>query len=278
MNYPREWHLGRTMLFVSWLMLTTSYTALFIGATYEAEGFSPKHLLLALLITQAFFLAIALLSLENKLPSLMAWVRDDPRRTVRWSLAAQAVALTIMALAMRPWNDEVSNLQQANFLAANGWQQWVANYETLNRWMGPHHPPLLALLYGLFYSVVGPHLLAGRLLNIAFSLGALAIGVRLVRRLTDASTAALSSLCWPLFPLWLYNGAAALLEGPFLLLLLLTVDAFIRFVREGRTAQAVIVGLWLSVGMLCRYNIALVVPAKPASLPVPSSVVCGVVG
>jgi len=269
MKYPREWHLGRMLLLVTWLTATTSYAALFIGATYEGEGFSPKHLLLAQLVTQAILLAVALLSHYGKLPPLADWLREQPRRVIHISLAAQGTLLVVIALAMIPWNDEVSNLEQARFLAENGLGAWTDNYATLNSWMGPHHPPLLALMYGLFYAIVGPHLLAGRLLNVVFAVAALAVGTRIVRRLTDEPTAALASLCWPLFPIWLFNGAAALLEGPFLLILLLTVDAFINFLRGQRTAQAVIVGLWLTVGLLARYNIALIVPAMVAVLAMP---------
>jgi 4-amino-4-deoxy-L-arabinose transferase-like glycosyltransferase len=168
--------------------------------------------------------------------------------------------LIVTALAMRPWNDEVSNVEQAVFLTTHGLREWIRNYRAINAWMGPHHPPLLALMYGGFYALVGPHLLAGRLLNIGFSLTALAAAARLVRRVTDAPTAALASLCWVFYPLWLYNGAAAIMEGPFLLIFLLTADAVAVFLQTPSTRRALAVGGWLALALLCRYNVALLAP------------------
>lgn len=268
-DYPRNWHAGRSLLLVTWLFVTTSYGALFVGATYEGEGFRPSHLLLALLATQAVLIAAALLSHYRLSSSLFSLVREKPRAVMAVSVIFQAAALVVLALTMREWNDELHNIDQAKYLAAHGLRDWLANYESLNRWLGPHHPPLLALLYGGFYALVGPHLIAGRLFNIAFSLAALLVGLRLVRRLTDEPTAALASLCWLLFPLWLFNGAAAIMEGPFLLLFLLTAYVFLSFWREGKTSQAVGVGFLLTLSMLCRYNIALLVPGMFVALLLP---------
>ncbi|NLH48814.1 MAG: glycosyltransferase family 39 protein [Myxococcales bacterium] len=257
---PRFWHQGRTILLVSWLLASVSYLSLFFGATYTEEGFAPGRLLLGLLFTQAFFLIAALLSHYPALPSPVEWARRYPRRVFAISLAAQTAALIAVALTMRVWNDEEFNLEQAAYFAQHGLTKWLADYGSINFWLGLHHPPLLALLYALFYRVCGAHLLAGRLFNILFSAAALVAAHRLVRRTTEEPTAALASLAWPLFPVWLFNGAAAILEGPFLLVLLLTADAFVAFLEKPTHRRGLAAGGWLALGMLCRYNIVLLLP------------------
>lgn len=256
----RDWHPGRTLLLLTWLMLTTSYMTLFLGAAYERAGFSPRHLLLAQLITQAMLLAAALWTYYGDRISLVRLAQHRPRLLLWSGGALQAALLVVMAFAMIPWNDEVSNLEQAQYLAQHGLRGWLADYEQINGWLGPHHPPLLALLYGAFYALAEPLLLAGRLFNIACSLAALALGARVVRRLTDAPTAALSVWCWPLFPLWLYSGTSALMEGPFLLVLMLMINLFVGYLQNGGAWRVALVGLLLVLGMLCRYNAALFVP------------------
>jgi 4-amino-4-deoxy-L-arabinose transferase-like glycosyltransferase len=217
-------------------------------------------LLIAQLVMQACLLAAAFWSHAERLPSPVLDAEQNPRSTLRFSVIFQVGLLVLIAAVMPRWNDEVSNLHQARFLAMHGLRAWIDNYPTLNRWMGPFHPPLLTLLYGGFYTLAGSSLFAGRLFNIAFAAAALAVGARVVRRLTDAPTAALASLCWPLWPLWLFNGAAAVLEAPFLFFALLTIDAFLAFLEDGRASRAAWVGGWLTVTLLGRYNIALLLP------------------
>lgn len=259
-TYPRFWHRGRTLLLVSWWLATVSYLSLFLGATYTGEGFRPDRLLLGLLFTQAFFLIAALLSYYPVVPSLVELAQKHPRRLFAFSLAGQTMLLIAVAFYMRTWNDEEFNLQQAAYLAQHGLGKWLADYGEINHWLGPHHPPLLAMMYGLFYKVFGAHLVAGRLFNIVFAAASLAAGYRLVRRVTDEPTAALASLAWPLFPVWLFNGAAAIFEGPFLLVFLLTADSFVAFLEQPTHRRGLAAGLWLALALLCRYNIVLLLP------------------
>jgi len=262
----RDRHPGRALLLLTWLMTTTGYMTLFLGAAYEREGFSPRHLLLAQLITQALLILAALWTFRAEKVSLVRLSERRPKLLLYGGGALQAALLLVTALVMIDWNDEVSNLEQAQYLAQHGLRGWLTDYEKINGWLGPHHPPLLALLYGVFYTLVGPYLLAGRLFNIACALAALALGVRVVRRLTDAPTAALSLWCWPLFPLWLFSGASALMEGPFLLVLMLMIDLFVAFLQRGGAWRAAGVGLLLAVSALCRYNAVLFVPGMIVAL------------
>ena len=268
-SYPRDWHPGRTLLLVTWLTATTSYLSLFAGATYVDDGFLPHHFLLGWLITQALLIAAALVSYRST-PSLVDLAKQNPDRVFQISLAVQAVLLVAMAFAMSQWNDERHNMAQATYLAEHGLRQWLADYATINRWLGPHHPPLLALMYAGFYVVVGPHLLAGRLFNIVFALLALVVAYRLVARVTDKPTAALASCGWVFFPLWLFNGAAGILEGPFLLVFLLIAAAFARYLQEPKLGRALATGGLLTLGLLCRYNVALLLPGMALALLLPA--------
>ncbi|MDP8222832.1 MAG: glycosyltransferase family 39 protein [Candidatus Lernaella stagnicola] len=269
-TYPRYWHRGRGLLLVTWLTATTSYLSLFWGATYVGDGFLPHHLLLGLLATQAVLLAAALLTHRTGFFSLADYASREPVRLLRFSIIAQGVLLVVSALAMSRWNDENFNLAQAVYLGEHGLRAWLRDYGTVNRWLGLHHPPLLPLLYGAFYNLVGPHVLAGRLFNIVFSLLSLLVAARLIERVTDKPTAALASLMWLCFPLWYFNGAAAILEGPFLLVFLLTADAFVRFLQEPKTGRALVAGALLTLGLLCRYNIALLIPGMVLILLLPA--------
>jgi 4-amino-4-deoxy-L-arabinose transferase-like glycosyltransferase len=179
-------------------------------------------------------------------------------------MAFNAALLAVAAGAMRLWNDEWANLAQARYLASHGLRDWSANYAMVNRWLGLHHPPLLPLIYSGLYRAIGFNLAVGRFFSVACSLGAMAAAYRLARRAVDEPTAALATLTWSFAPLWFYNGGAAILEGPLLLVMVLTADALLAFAREPKASRGAIAGAWLTAAVLCRYNGALLIPGFAA--------------
>ena len=50
------------------------------------------------------------------------------------------------------------------------------------------------------------------------------------------------------------------MEGPFLLVFLLTADAFVVFLQEPTNRRALQAGGWIALALLCRYNIILLAP------------------
>lgn len=107
-----------------------------------------------------------------------------------------------------------------------------------------HHPPLLAGLLVPFYAVTGISVLTARLAIAASMLVATAALYSLTRRLYGDVVAGWTALLFAVQPFMVPYGQQVMSEAPMLALVLLTVDALLRFRLSSRTRDyALFVGL-----------------------------------
>ena len=61
----------------------------------------------------------------------------------------------VLMFTMRQWNDEGFKLEAARYFWQHGLKDYFTNYAEINKWLGPHHPPLLVLFYAALYKLFG---------------------------------------------------------------------------------------------------------------------------
>jgi hypothetical protein len=120
-------------------------------------------------------------------------------------------------------------------------------------------PPLVYFLEGLFMLVLGPTLLAGKIVIGLFA----ALGVTylffLVRRTHDLFTAGLAAAVFGLSPLIFFMSRYVMLEIPTLALVLAAVHHFLRYLELDRRRDLVLATLWAAGAALTRFDAAFLV-------------------
>jgi len=193
--------------------------------TAFVKGFILFSLVLALLATLALFF-------HDQLALFDKVIRDSAGKSF-WSTVGGLILLIgggILAGSMVIWNDERSNLEAARFLWDKGIFEYFKNYAEINGWLGSHHPPLLVMVYGLWYKLTGFSIVAGRIFNLAFALGASYITYLWVKKLADEAVARLAVLCLAFTPMWLFSSASALLDMPFVFFFMLSLFVFEKYI------------------------------------------------
>ncbi len=164
------------------------------------------------------------------------------------------------ATQQRIWPfDEEGNFRAALALLQDGLPGLINEYER-HDWLGRQHPPLGPLLFGLGAFVLGPYVLATRLVTLLFFMGTAVLLYDLGRRLYDEHTAVLAVLYFLSFPLVWRLGTVAMVEMPLTFFFSLCLWAFVRIWQdEGEGVPGW--GLWAFVaGFLTKYTMLLVVP------------------
>ena len=200
--------------------------------------------------------ALAGLMFLDDLTGLDRKIRDAAGSPVfvRVGFSLLAISTLLLIAFMIPWNDENSNVETARYLWDHGLRSYFNNYTEINQWLGRHHPPLLVLFYGLFYKLTGFSLIAGRLLNFVFALGAAVFYYKWIRRLTDEAIAGMSMITLAFVPMWAFSSASALLDMPFTFLFAGALYYFDGYIGTAKTRYALIAGGFALVAILSRYN------------------------
>ncbi len=181
-------------------------------------------------------------------------------------IAFLLVVWVAAAFSMMHWNDEVSNLKTAEYIHRHGFGEYFSNYSEVNDWLGPHHPPLLPLVYAGIYTLFGPHIIAGRLFGISCSLLAVALAYLWMKRQVGRNLAlAASALCLS-FPLVWFNGASSILDPPFWLMFTASLLLFDRYAASQKAVDGLWCGLCVGAAILSRYNGFLLPPILLISL------------
>ncbi|MBZ0272902.1 glycosyltransferase family 39 protein [bacterium] len=181
--------------------------------------------------------------------------RIAPSRLARMAgFATVAAALTAVAVTMIFWNDESSNVAAANFLIEKGFANYFASYATINDWLGPHHPPVLPVIYASYYAVFGASVGLGRVLAVVCSLLALGVGYQWITHRAGGRAGFLAVAGALSIPMTLFAGTAAILDAPFFLFFTLAVIAWERFLESRTYRDAIVCGFIVGLAMLSRYN------------------------
>jgi 4-amino-4-deoxy-L-arabinose transferase-like glycosyltransferase len=226
----------------------------------ENAGFSFKSILITISACLAWmFLWLFLLDSEEPIRGrLSALLRRGPE--VEWAgLALLCVAWISVGALMIIWNDEQSNALAARFLIENGFSKYFSKYPEINSWLGPHHPPLLPIVYAGIYAVLSPNIHVGRAFAIFCSVGASIIAYLWIKRDFGRDAARVSGILLLAMPLVLFNGVASILDAPFWLVFTATFFYFEKYLKTVRTRDAVITGFLVALCLMTRYN-GLIVP------------------
>jgi 4-amino-4-deoxy-L-arabinose transferase-like glycosyltransferase len=160
----------------------------------------------------------------------------------------------VVALTMMPWNDELSNIEAARFLFQHGFGAYFNNYTEVNDWLGPHHPPLLPLVYAGIYSVFGAEIIVGRLFGCLCALCACCLAYLWIKRQAGRRMALVACALCLSYPLVWFNGASSILDPPFWLIFTACLLLFDRYMESRKALDGLWCGLCIGVAVLSRYN------------------------
>jgi 4-amino-4-deoxy-L-arabinose transferase-like glycosyltransferase len=240
--------IGMLLCVLAYLLPQPFYGALGLAPPYPRAFFLFALVLIDILLIVLFFL--------DRLAKFDLRIREHASSPLWLAAGLGGVGLfgAVMVGTMITWNDELSNVEAARFLWDNGLVEYFRNYARLNSWLGPHHPPLLVLMYAVWYKLTGFSLVAGRILNLAFALGGAYLAYLWLRKLTDRAIASLAIVLLPLTPMWAFSSASALLDMPFLFLFFGALLAFERYLETEQSRYAAIAGVIAALAVLSRYN------------------------
>ena len=208
-----------------------------------------------------FTLILAFISMASLF--IFDWVSPFDKKlreaaSSKWWLIAGGGTVFITGLSlvfwMPSWNDELSNIEAARYLWGNGLFEYFENYSEINKWLGSHHPPLLVLMYGLWYKLTGFSLIAGRLFNLVFALGATGLAYLWIRKMTDHAIAGVAALVLIITPMWCFSSASALLDMPFTLFFIASMFFFEKYIQRESSVDAILAGAFAAATILSRYN------------------------
>jgi 4-amino-4-deoxy-L-arabinose transferase-like glycosyltransferase len=156
--------------------------------------------------------------------------------------------------------DEQSNFRTALLLLRDGLPGLLQEYERLE-WLGSQHPPLGPLLFGLAAFLLGPTVLATRLVTLFFFMGTAGLLYDLGRRLYGAQTAVVAVCFFFSFPLVWRLGTVAMVEMLLTFFFTLCLWAFVRAWQKEGEEPLPAWGIFAFVaGFLTKYTMLLIVP------------------
>ena len=242
-------------------MLAGSFALAYLLGLVAFSGFSDQtgltlESLLAAVSACIAVIMTALIAMDSPQPGkrLLSRLLDGGVVVERVGAVALFCLWTAVALTMIHWNDEVSNVQAARYLLQNGFKDYFHDYDRVNDWLGPHHPPLLPLIYAGIYSLFGAKIFVGRLFGISCALLACGLGYVWVKRQVGRRYALVTAALCMSYPLVWFNGASSILDPPFWLIFTACLVLFDRYMSSGKALDALWCGLCIGVAVLSRYN------------------------
>ena len=154
------------------------------------------------------------------------------------------------------WPDESRVFAAALVVADRGVEIFFDQYGQIP-WLGKQHPPLVPLIYGFAFKWFGAHLAVARWVSLLFGLGSLLLTYAIGRMLYNRKLGFVSTLLFLSMPFFFRIGATALTDMPVTFFSVLALFFVVRL-REAPTFNlALLAGLCIGFGLLCRYTAAL---------------------
>ena len=155
--------------------------------------------------------------------------------------------------------DEGKLLSAMKVIATEGIGSFLFHYPQL-QWLGSNHPPLVPLIYGLFWRLIARNPMVPRLVSLSFGIATMLLIHRLSRELYGRSIALLSALFFLTFPYFFQIGAVAYLDMPTTFFFTLSIFWIHRLIQKPSYPCALIGGVWVGLGLLSRYTVVLIYP------------------
>ncbi len=161
--------------------------------------------------------------------------------------------------------DERFLLPAARLVADHGLGRLFAEYAEMT-WLGPNHPPLAVVLYGLVLRHFGPDPYALRVVAALFGAATVVASVLLVRRLLGRQIALLAGLVLLSSPLFVRMSSAAMNDILVTFSFVVSLNLALRLARRPGPATDVLLGLAIGTGLLTKYTMVFVFPVIVAVL------------
>ena len=123
-----------------------------------------------------------------------------------------------------------------------------------------HWPPLFYIAEGAGFLLLGPSVVAARLIVLAFTILLLWQWFHLVEEWQDAETAGISAAVLALLPMMLLFEKTVMLEIPSLALGVAAIRQWMRYLRDGDRKSLWRFGFWLSAALLCKQTMVFLPP------------------
>jgi 4-amino-4-deoxy-L-arabinose transferase-like glycosyltransferase len=143
----------------------------------------------------------------------------------------------------------------AKVLAESGWSGFLAEYQEVE-WISRDHPPLILLLYGLGFQLLGVKLFVLRFFSLLFGAGTLLLVYRIGKRLYDRETGLMSAL----FPYFFRWGIMGTNDMASLFFFTWAVLLSLKLLDSPSLPRAVSTGVVAGIGLLSKYTMALIYP------------------
>jgi 4-amino-4-deoxy-L-arabinose transferase-like glycosyltransferase len=160
----------------------------------------------------------------------------------------------------RIWNDERSLLEVIDYITHHGEFDFLRYYADVSAWLGPKHPPLVALIGSQLARLFGPGILPLRLLGFGCAILTVIKTRQTARLLINPESAEDAGLLLIAFPIFLFSGATGLMDMPFTLCYTVAIYHGLRYLGTGHWQHAMLTGLMSGVGILCRYHMLMIYP------------------
>jgi 4-amino-4-deoxy-L-arabinose transferase-like glycosyltransferase len=158
----------------------------------------------------------------------------------------------------RSFSDELEIAAIARFIDEAGVAAFFGRYAEFP-WLGTRHPPLGPLMYGAVAGVLGPDLLALRLLSVACGVGLVAVTFVLGRTVYDRTTGLVAASLLVAMPYFVRLSGVAMFDVTLALLFTLTI-LLVASDSSRRLSRGLALGALIGTGLLLKYAMLLVYP------------------
>lgn len=227
---------------------------------HGAAAYGTLALLVAVTVVATVLIALLPQRVDDRLRNLLQRCSATRARALAVLLAATAVAGVVSVFTQQVYSwDERSVMWSAEVFAEGGVRGLLARYGE-NAWLGPQHPPLVPLLYGVVTDVLGAHLKLLRLVDLAFGCGTVALAFLIFERLYSRQVAFLAALMLLASPLFVRIASAATNDMPLTFLFCVAILIAQRLECGERARDAVLLGVVIGIGLLVKYTMVLAFP------------------
>ncbi len=195
-----------------------------------------------------------MLHLRQNLASLKTILQDSLKDKWRLAFLAFLATYTILLLLIgghmsAKW-DEVTHLNGGLFLLQGDFRSYLS--------YNGFYPPMYDLITAIFYTINGASVYAARAVSLIFSLLSLFVVFEFGYRLYSPKVGLVASMLLAVMPGFIFLSRRAMIET--MLIFLFTVAALLFFVwmRNGKERYLLLSGLAVGLGILTKYQVAIV--------------------
>jgi 4-amino-4-deoxy-L-arabinose transferase-like glycosyltransferase len=195
-----------------------------------------------------------MLKMRQNLASLKTIVRNSLKDKWRLAFLAFLTTYTIFLLliggSMSAKWDEVTHLNGGLFLLQGDFRSYL-NYNGF-------YPPMYDLVTATFYGIGGASVYAARAVSLVFAMLSLFVVFEFGYRLYSPKVGLVASMLMAVMPGFIFLSRLAMIETMLIFLFAVSALLFFVWIRNGKERYLLLSGLALGVGILTKYQVAIV--------------------